>query len=349
MPASALQKMEQQRAAAAEEAAREEEEDGLVRPKVGAPMPNGRPSWFRVPAPSLLETSRYQKVKQSLSKLDLNTVCEEAQCPNVGECWNGGTGTIMLLGDACTRGCQFCAVDTDAAPAPPDPFEPFKTAEAVAEWGVDYVVLTSVDRDDLPDGGAGHFARTVELLKHKRPQLLVECLVSDFRGNHESVAEVARSGLDVYAHNIETVERLQPYVRDPRAGYRQSIDTLIKAKEVQPDLYTKTSIMLGLGETDEEVLRTMRDLREADVDVVTFGQYLRPTERHLSVVEYVTPEKFDHFRRVGEEEMGFKYVASGPLVRSSYKAGEFYIESMIKREREMERKEEEKENGEHIL
>lgn len=303
-------------------------------------MPDGRPSWFRVPAPSADEKSRYQAVKESLSDLSLNTVCEEAQCPNIGECWNGGTGTIMLLGDTCTRGCMFCAVNTDSKPPEPDPFEPFKTADAVTKWGVDYIVLTSVDRDDIPDGGAQHFATTVELLKHANPELLVECLVSDFQGNTDSVATLATSGLDVYAHNVETVERLQKFVRDPRAAYWQSLGTLEHAKKAQPDLYTKTSIMLGLGETEEEVIQTMKDLRSVDVDVVTFGQYLRPTEHHLSVVEYVTPEKFEHFKKVGEE-MGFKYVASGPLVRSSYKAGEFYLTHMINKEREEKEEEQE--------
>lgn len=308
------------------------DDQGLRRPKVGAEMPNGRPSWFRVPAPSQSEQSRYAEVKDSLKDLSLHTVCEEAQCPNIGECWNGGTGTIMLLGDTCTRGCMFCAVDTSQAPPPPDPFEPFKTAEAVAKWGVDYIVLTSVDRDDIPDGGSQHFATTVELIKHQKPEMLVECLVSDFRGDLDSVEKLAVSGMDVYAHNVETVERLQKFVRDPRAGYQQSLSTLKHAKAVNPDIYTKTSIMLGLGETEEEVMQTMKDLRAIDVDVVTFGQYLRPTENHLSVVEYVTPEKFDEYREIGEE-MGFKYVASGPMVRSSYKAGEFFIENMIKRER----------------
>ncbi|CAB9503697.1 Lipoyl synthase, mitochondrial [Seminavis robusta] len=315
----------------------EEEDDGLRRPKVGAEMPLGRPDWFRVPGPSQAKDSKYQEVKRSLSDLNLNTVCEEAQCPNAGECWGGShgtaTATIMLLGDTCTRGCMFCAVNTDSKPPPPDPFEPFKTAEAVNKWGVDYIVLTSVDRDDIPDGGAQHFAHTVELLKHGRPELLVECLVSDFQGDLSSVETLAKSGLDVYAHNMETVERLQKFVRDPRAGYKQSLSTLEHAKKAHPQLYTKTSLMLGLGETDEEVIQTMKDLRAIDVDVVTFGQYLRPTEQHLAVVEYVKPEKFDEFRVIGEK-MGFKYVASGPLVRSSYKAGEFYLEHMIKSERQ---------------
>eukprot|EP00980_Cylindrotheca_fusiformis_P011703 scaffold2783_cov129-Cylindrotheca_fusiformis.AAC.4 len=291
------------------------DEDGLTRPKVGAEMPLGRPSWFRVPAPSLAEDSRYTEVKDSLEDLNLHTVCEEAQCPNIGECWSGGTGTIMLLGDTCTRGCMFCAVKTDTKPPPPDPFEPFKTAEAVAKWGVDYIVLTSVDRDDISDGGSQHFAHTVELLKKKKPELLVECLVSDFQGNLNSVETLATSGLDVYAHNVETVERLQKFVRDSRAGYEQSLSTLEHAKKVQPGLYTKTSVMLGLGESDQEVIQTMKDLRAIDVDVVTFGQYLRPTENHLSVVEYVKPEKFDRFRKIGED-MGFKYVASGPMTPS---------------------------------
>lgn len=228
---------------------------------------------------------------------------------------------------------MFCAVNTDSKPLPPDPFEPFKTADAVTKWGVDYIVLTSVDRDDIPDGGAQHFAHTVQLLKEKKPELLVECLVSDFQGMPASVKKLALSGLDVYAHNVETVERLQRFVRDHRAGYAQSLSTLEHAKKVKPSLYTKTSIMLGLGETDDEVIQTMKDLRDIDVDVVTFGQYLRPTEKHLAVVEYVRPEKFDMFRKIGEE-MGFKYVASGPMVRSSYKAGEFFMEHMIKSERE---------------
>ena len=289
----------------------QEEDDGLRRPKVGAEMPVGRPNWFRVPAPSQAKDSKYSEVKESLSSLSLNTVCEEAQCPNVGECWGGShgtaTATIMLLGDTCTRGCMFCAVKTDAKPPPPDPFEPFKTAEAVNKWGVDYIVLTSVDRDDLPDGGAQHFAHTVELLKLGRPELLVECLVSDFQGDLRSVETLAKSGLDVYAHNVETVERLQKFVRDPRAGYKQSLSCLEHAKQVKPGLYTKTSIMLGLGETDEEVIQTMKDLRAIDVDVVTFGQYLRPIEHHLAIVEYVRPNKFDMFKKIGCK-LGFKNV-----------------------------------------
>ena len=302
-----------------------------MTPKVGAPMPEKRPGWFRVPAPGGPQT-HYEELKDSVRELKLATVCEEAQCPNIGECWNGGTGTIMLLGDTCTRGCRFCAVKTSPTPPPVDNSEPFHTAEAVARWGVKYVVLTSVDRDDLDDGGADHFARTVEFIKLRTPDMLVECLVSDFQGDLRAVERLAACGLDVYAHNVETVERLQGTVRDPRAGYEQSLSVLRHAKASNPEVYTKSSIMVGLGETREEVLQTMRDLRDNQVDVLTLGQYLRPTEQHLSVVEYVTPEQFEEYRVIGEE-MGFKYVASGPMVRSSYKAGEFFMENMIKQGR----------------
>jgi len=225
-------------------------------------MPEGRrPDWFHVPAPGGKET-KFDELKNTVKSLGLHTVCEEAQCPNIGECWNGGTGTIMLLGDTCTRGCKFCAVKTAAAPAPPDPFEPFKTADAVVSWGINYVVLTSVDRDDMPDGGASHFAHTVENIKLKKPSILVECLVSDFAGDLNAVSTLAKSGLDVYAHNVETVKRLQKYVRDHRAGYEQSLSVLRHAKEVNRALYTKTSLMLGLGETRNEVLEAMKDIRE---------------------------------------------------------------------------------------
>lgn len=297
-------------------------------PKVGSPMPEGkRPNWFKVPAPGGPD-SKFDTLKNSIKDLGLHTVCEEAQCPNIGECWNGGTGTIMLLGDTCTRGCKFCAVKTSSKPPPPDPFEPFKTAEALSKWNINYVVLTSVDRDDIEDGGAGHFANTVQLIKQTIPNMLVECLVSDFAGNLTSVETLAHSGLDVYAHNVETVDRLQKYVRDHRAGYSQSLLVLQHAKKSNPELYTKTSLMLGLGETDTEVLQAMNDIRNADVDVLTLGQYLRPTEHHLSVVEYVTPEKFQMFQQEALKR-GFKYVASGPLVRSSYRAGEYFMEHMI--------------------
>nr|KAJ3420184.1 hypothetical protein HK105_005983 [Polyrhizophydium stewartii] len=289
------------------------------------------PEWLKTEIPA---GENFKKIKQDLRGLKLHTVCEEARCPNIGECWGGGeektaTATIMLMGDECTRGCRFCSVKTNRKPGPLDPNEPEHTAEAISRWGLDYVVLTSVDRDDLPDGGASHFASTVRLIKQKAPQILVETLTGDFQGSLKDVETVALSGLDVYAHNIETVENLQPYVRDRRAGFKQSLSVLEHAKKVRPDLITKTSMMLGLGQTDDEVMQALKDLRVIDVDVVTFGQYMRPTTKHMKVEEYVHPDKFQHWATVAEG-LGFKYVASGPLVRSSYKAGEFYIKNMLK-------------------
>ncbi|GIL68138.1 hypothetical protein Vafri_21410 [Volvox africanus] len=296
-----------------------------------ASLPNqSKPSWLRQRAP---QGGVYDGLKSQLRGLKLATVCEEAQCPNIGECWNGelATATIMLLGDTCTRGCRFCAVNTARTPPPADPDEPANTAAAVASWGVGYVVLTSVDRDDMPDGGAEHFASTVRTLKELRPSILVECLTPDFRGDLEAVRHLARSGLDVYAHNVETVERLQRRVRDPRAGYMQTLAVLRAAKEC--GVYTKSSIMLGLGEADDEVIDTMLDLKAVGVDIFTLGQYLQPTPNHLPVTEFVTPEKFEYWRKFGQEEIGFRYVASGPMVRSSYKAGEFFLHSMIESDR----------------
>ncbi|KAJ8604307.1 hypothetical protein CTAYLR_002545 [Chrysophaeum taylorii] len=278
-------------------------------PRVGDPMPLRPKEGFLVEAPG---GERYQRMRESLSELSLNTVCDEAACPNVGECWNGGTATIMLLGDECTRGCKFCNVKTSSAPAAPDEDEPLNAALAVAAWDVDYVVLTSVDRDDLPDGGAGHFAKTVKLLKELRPSILVECLVSDFGGDMDAVATLAASGLEVYAHNLETVRRLTPRVRDRRASYDQSLACLRRAKR-GGGVVTKSSLMLGLGETEDEIRSAMADLRAADVDVLTLGQYLRPTPHHLSVVEYLRPDAFDRLKEIGEQEFGFSYVAAGPM------------------------------------
>lgn len=236
------------------------------------------------------------------------------------------------MGDTCTRACRFCSVKTSRAPGPLDPHEPENTAEAISRWGLGYIVLTSVDRDDLPDGGAAHIAATISKIKQKAPHILVEALVPDFSGKAACVERVAQSGLDVYAHNIETVERTTPMVRDRRAKYRQSLATLRLAKELRPELVTKTSIMLGCGETPAEVEQTLHDLREAHVDVVTFGQYMRPTKRHMKVSEYVTPEQFEEWQHRANA-LGFLYVASGPLVRSSYKAGEFFIKNVIEARR----------------
>nr|B6K4J2.1 RecName: Full=Lipoyl synthase, mitochondrial; AltName: Full=Lipoate synthase; Short=LS; Short=Lip-syn; AltName: Full=Lipoic acid synthase; Flags: Precursor [Schizosaccharomyces japonicus yFS275] len=300
-------------------------------------LPNGSvhkrlPSWLKTKVP--LGTN-FNKIKNDLRGLNLHTVCEEARCPNMGECWGGkdktrATATIMLMGDTCTRGCRFCSIKTSRKPPPLDPNEPEKTAEAIKRWGLGYVVLTSVDRDDLADAGASHIAKTISLIKSKAPQVLVEALTPDFSGNLDLVSHVAKSGLDVFAHNVETVEELTPFVRDRRANFRQSLRVLKHAKSVSPHLITKTSIMLGLGETDEEIEATLGELRKNEVDVVTFGQYMRPTKRHMKVQAYITPDKFEHWRKRAEE-LGFLYVASGPLVRSSYKAGEFYLTNILRR------------------
>lgn len=295
------------------------------------------PSFLKTKIPS---GASFNKIKKDLRGLGLHTVCEEARCPNIGDCWGGkegataeegkraATATIMLMGDTCTRGCRFCSVKTSRTPPPLDPHEPENTAEAISRWGLGYIVLTSVDRDDLVDGGAHHFAETIMKIKQKAPHILVEALTGDFAGNLENVSLVAKSGLDVYAHNIETVEELTPFVRDRRATFRQSLKVLEHAKK-EGVRVTKTSIMLGVGETEEQVMDALRELRKINVDVVTFGQYMRPTKRHMKVDRYVEPSEFDKWKQIADD-MGFSYVASGPLVRSSYKAGEYFIENMLK-------------------
>ncbi|KAL0937189.1 lipoyl mitochondrial [Colletotrichum truncatum] len=291
------------------------------------------PEWLKTPIPA--GNDNFKAIKKDLRGLGLHTVCEEARCPNISECWGGSsknaaTATIMLMGDTCTRGCRFCSVKTNRAPAPLDPHEPEHTAEALARWGLGYVVLTSVDRDDLADGGARHFAETISKIKAKKPSLLVEALTGDFMGDLDMVKMVAESGLDVYAHNVETVEALTPYVRDRRATFRQSLKVLAHVKQVKPEIITKTSLMLGLGEQESEIMDALRELRKANVDVVTFGQYMRPTKRHLKVERYVTPDEFEMWRQRALD-MGFLYCASGPLVRSSYKAGEAFIENVLRK------------------
>jgi lipoic acid synthetase len=290
------------------------------------------PEWLKTPIPV---NNNYKKIKNDLRGLGLHTVCEEAKCPNISDCWGGSdkseaTATIMLMGDTCTRGCRFCSVKTSRAPPPLDPHEPENTAEALARWGLGYVVLTMVDRDDLIDGGARHCAETIMKIKQKTPSTLVEALTGDYLGDLEQVAVVARSGLDVYAHNVETTPQLTPFVRDRRATFEQSINVLRAAKEARPELITKTSIMLGLGETEEQLWDTLKQLRGVGVDVVTFGQYMRPTKRHMKVEEYVTPAVFELWRQRALD-LGFMYCASGPLVRSSYKAGEAFIENVLKK------------------
>jgi lipoyl synthase len=255
-------------------------------------------------------------------------VCEEALCPNIAECWGGGTATLMVLGDVCTRGCRFCGVATGHPGGVVDPGEPDKVAEAVLAMGLSYVVLTSVDRDDLPDGGAAHFAACVGAIKRRDPRTLVETLTGDMQGDERALAVLAVSGAEVLAHNLETVERLHPMVRDPRARYAQSLLVLAAFKRLRPEAVTKSSLMLGLGEREDEVLTAMDDLRAAGVEILTMGQYLRPTRKHLPVVEYLPPARFDHYRALALAR-GFRFVAAGPLVRSSYRAGELFLQSLV--------------------
>lgn len=291
--------------------------------------PVRKPSWLKIrPAGG----PNYNRLKHLLRRVNLHTVCEEAQCPNVHECWAGGTATIMLGGDVCTRGCRFCAVKTGTPASPPDPVEPTHTAEAVASLGLEYLVVTMVNRDDLPDGASGHVAATIRAIRAAAPGLLLETLVSDFMGRRESVEDVVSAAPDVFSHNIEVVERLTPRVRDHRASYRQSLQVLEWAKAAAPRRLTKSSLMLGIGETDGEILQSMKDLRSVGVNAITLGQYLQPSPWHLPVTEFVPPERFDEWRRAGEE-MGFDYVASGPLVRSSYRAGEYYLGSVVREDR----------------
>lgn len=290
--------------------------NGIAR-KDPTPLPRQpKPSWLKVKLPS---GGKYQAVRETVKGHRLSTVCEEAMCPNLAECWNAGTATIMLMGSVCTRACRFCAVDTGNPRGRLDPDEPRLAAESVRLMGLSYVVLTSVDRDDLPDGGASHYAGCVREIKRVNPNTAVEALTPDFQGVHEHVQLVLDSGIEVYAQNVETVERLTHPVRDPRASYAQTLDVLAYAKRARPDVLTKTSLMLGLGERDDEIVQTLRDLRAIGVDIVTFGQYLRPTAAHLPVERWVTPEAFAEYRRIGLE-MGFLEVVSGPLVRSSYRA-----------------------------
>jgi lipoyl synthase len=289
------------------------------------PKPEPKPDWLKVKAPG---GENYARLKQLLRGLKLHTVCEEARCPNVAECWGGGTATVMLMGDTCTRGCRFCHVKTGNPRGVLDLDEPRKVAEAIAELELTYIVLTSVDRDDLPDGGADHFARTVESIKTLSPHTLVEVLIPDFRADVPALERISSCGADVIAHNIETVERLTPSVRDKRATYEQSLAVLKKIKDLSRR-YTKSSVMLGLGEKEDEVSKAMDDLRGVGVDILTFGQYLRPSSWHLPVQEYIHPSVFKRYEEQGIQK-GFLFVPSGPLVRSSYRAGEKFLEAQIR-------------------
>lgn len=289
------------------------------------PRPRPKPPWLKV---RLGTGETFGRLKSVLRANNLVTVCEEARCPNIGECWGGGTATFMLMGDTCTRGCRFCAVKTARRGQPLDIDEPVKVANTVAEMGLDYVVLTSVDRDDLPDQGASHFAATIRAIKAADPDMLVEVLIPDFKANPECLEIIASAGADVIAHNVETVERLSPRVRDAKANYKQSLEVLGWLKRHSP-AYTKSALMVGLGETEAELMQSLDDLRAVGTDIITIGQYLQPTAKHLEVVEFVHPDRFAALQAAAEAK-GFLFAASGPLVRSSYRAGEYFIKNAVK-------------------
>jgi lipoic acid synthetase len=288
----------------------------------------GKPEWLKVKLP---RGEGYERVKGLVRELKLATVCEEARCPNIAECWGGGTATVMLMGEVCTRACRFCHVKV-GAPPPLDPHEPDNLARAVKAMELEYIVVTSVNRDDRPDGGASHFAAAIAALKHQSPTTTVEVLIPDFQGSKTSLALVAQARPHVVAHNVETVERLTPTVRDRRASWKQSLEVLAYLKARPEKLYTKTSIMVGLGETDEELDAAFRALRDVGVDVLTLGQYLQPSQYHLRVERFVSPEAFQRYQQMAES-YGFLYVAAGPLVRSSYRAAEFFMRGLMERER----------------
>ncbi|MDH4055735.1 MAG: lipoyl synthase [Gammaproteobacteria bacterium] len=291
--------------------------NGVKQRRDNEPLVRGdKPRWLRAKMPS---GSGYSGTRKIVHEHRLSTVCEESMCPNIGECWNAGTATIMVMGSVCTRACRFCAVDTGNPKGWLDAEEPLNAAKAVQLMGLEYVVITSVDRDDLADGGAAHYAACVREIRKLNPNTAVEALTPDFNGVLEHVETVVDSGLQVFAQNVETVKRLTHPVRDPRASYTQTINVLRHAKLHRPEVLTKTSLMLGLGERDNEIMQTMHDLREANVDILTLGQYLRPTPNHLAVERYVTPAEFEAYRAEGLEK-GFLEVVAGPMVRSSYRA-----------------------------
>jgi lipoic acid synthetase len=290
--------------------------DGIKATSSAAFAPGRKPTWLRAPMPA---GKTFDAVRAVVKEHRLATVCEEAKCPNIGECWNAGTATLMLMGAVCTRACRFCSVDTGNPRGWLDADEPINSARTVQLMGLKYVVLTSVDRDDLADGGAAHFAACVREIKQLNPATAVEALTPDFQGVLADVETVVASGLEVFAQNIETVRRLTHPVRDPRAGYEQTLRVLEHAKRFRPDVLTKTSLMLGLGETDAEIAATMDDARAVGVDILTLGQYLQPTTHHLPVERWVTPEEFERYREWALAK-GFLECVSGPLVRSSYRA-----------------------------
>ena len=288
--------------------------------------PQRKPEWLKVRIPG---GEQFNELRDRFRKLDLKTVCEEARCPNIGECWKEGTATIMILGETCTRGCRFCAVNTGDPRGMTDPREPENTARALSQMGLAYVVLTMVDRDDLFDGGASHVARTVRRSKELSPELLIETLVGDFAGVAADVRTLVAEGRpDVFAHNVEVVPRLQRTMRDARCSWDRSVGVLKWARDFGAQI-TKSSLMVGCGESEDELLDAMQRLRDAEVDVLTVGQYLRPSEKHAPLLRYVEPAEFDRYRDAGMQ-MGFKHVASGPLVRSSYRAADAFLKGILR-------------------
>ena len=273
-----------------------------------------KPDWFKVKLP---QGENFNALKNQVHRLNLSTVCEESKCPNIGECWNHKTATLMLMGKICTRACRFCSVDTGNPKGWLDPYEPINTARTVQFMNLDYVVLTSVDRDDLDDGGSSHIAKTVIEIRSMNPEITIEVLSPDFKGDLFYLDAIIESGLDVYSHNIETVERLTPTVRDPRAGYDQTLTLLNHARK--NNVIVKSGMMLGLGESRDEVITTMKDLKTSGVSILTMGQYLSPTQNHIPVDRYVAPKEFKDYERIGRS-IGIDEVVAGPLVRSSYRA-----------------------------
>ncbi|MFN3360919.1 MAG: lipoyl synthase [Pseudanabaenaceae cyanobacterium] len=280
-------------------------------------MSTAKPDWLRVKAP---QWERVGTVKEILRDLHLNTVCEEASCPNIGECFHAGTATFLIMGPACTRACPYCDIDFDKTPRGLDPTEPDRLAEAVYRLGLRHVVITSVNRDDLPDGGASQFAKCIHAIRQRMPQTTIEVLIPDFCGNRDALQTVIAAEPEVLNHNTETVPRLYRKVR-PQGNYERSLNLLKLAREMAPRLYTKSGIMVGLGETESEIIAVMADLRRVNCDILTIGQYLQPSPKHLAVAEFIPPENFDRWRHLGEE-MGFLQVVASPLTRSSYHAAE---------------------------
>lgn len=276
-----------------------------------------KPSWLKMHIPS---GENYVKIKKTLQNYNLHTVCEEASCPNVSECWATGTATIMIMGDTCTRGCRFCDVNS-GRPLLLDLEEPDRVADAIQKWNLKYVVLTSVCRDDLVDEGSAHFAKTISKIKSKCPNTIVESLIPDFSSNTEFLMKIVNAKPNVISHNLETVKRLSPKVRDPKADYDQSLQVLHYIKKFDDNIITKSSIMLGFGETEHEILQTGKDLRKVGVDIFTLGQYLQPSLKHLPVKEFITPNQFNYYKH-SLTKMGFLHIESGPLVRSSFRASD---------------------------